>query len=42
MKRRYFDQRVGWFARGQQDYGLNDQKTKTVTYLDRWRLRGKR
>ncbi|WP_292891638.1 zinc-dependent metalloprotease [Nonlabens sp.] len=38
MKRRYFDQRVGWFARGQQDYGLNDQKTKTVTYLDRWRL----
>lgn len=38
MKRRYFDQRVGWFARGQQDYGLEDQKTKTVTYLDRWRL----
>jgi hypothetical protein len=38
MKRRYFDQRVGWFARGQQDYGLDDQKTKTVTYLDRWRL----
>ncbi|MEN8817580.1 MAG: zinc-dependent metalloprotease [Nonlabens sp.] len=38
MKRRYFDQRVGWFARGQQDYGLEDQKTKTVVYLDRWRL----
>jgi hypothetical protein len=38
MKRRYFDQRVGWFARGQQDYGLDDQKTKTVRYLDRWRL----
>ncbi|WP_298951835.1 zinc-dependent metalloprotease [uncultured Nonlabens sp.] len=38
MKRRYFDQRVGWFARGQQDYGLKDQKTKTVAYLDRWRL----
>jgi hypothetical protein len=38
MKRRYFDQRVGWFARGQQDYGLDEQKTKTVTYLDRWRL----
>ncbi|WP_124979605.1 zinc-dependent metalloprotease [Nonlabens xiamenensis] len=38
MERRYFDQRVGWFARGQQDYGLDDQKTKTVTYLDRWRL----
>lgn len=38
MKRRYFDQRVGWFARGQQDYGLDAQYTKTVTYLDRWRL----
>lgn len=38
MKRRYFDQRVGWFARGQQDYGLEAQKTKTVRYLDRWRL----
>ncbi len=38
MKRRYFDQRVGWFARGQQDYGLDAQKTKTVRYLDRWRL----
>ena len=38
MKRRYFDERVGWFARGQTDYGLNAQKSKTVTYLDRWRL----
>jgi hypothetical protein len=38
MQRRYFDQRVGWFARGQQDYGLDAQKTKTVRYLDRWRL----
>jgi len=38
MKRRYFDQRVGWFARGQTDYGLEAQKSKTVTYLDRWRL----
>jgi len=38
MKRRYFDQRVGWFARGQTDYGLDAQKSKTVTYLDRWRL----
>lgn len=38
MKRRYFDQRVGWFARGQQDYGLDAQYTKTLTYLDRWRL----
>lgn len=38
MKRRYFDERVGWFARGQTDYGQEDQKSKTLTFLDRWRL----
>lgn len=38
MKRRYFDQRVGWFARSQTDYGLDAQKSKSLTYLDRWRL----
>lgn len=38
MKRRYFDERVGWFARGQVDYGLDAQKSKRITYLDRWRL----
>ncbi len=38
MKRRYFDRRVGWFETAQVDYGLEDQKTKTVKYLDRWRL----
>ncbi|MDA0843173.1 MAG: zinc-dependent metalloprotease [Bacteroidetes bacterium] len=38
MKRRYFDERVGWFARSQVDYGLEAQKSKSVTYLDRWRL----
>ncbi|MEM9687304.1 MAG: zinc-dependent metalloprotease, partial [Bacteroidota bacterium] len=38
MKRRYFDQRVGWFARGQTDYGLDVQRSKTIRYLDRWRL----
>ena len=38
MRRRYFDQRVGWFARGQIDYGLDVQESKTVRYLDRWRL----
>ena len=38
MKRRYFDERVGWFARAQTDYGLDAQKSKTVSYLDRWRL----
>lgn len=38
MRRRYFDERVGWFARGQVDYGADAQKSKTVRYLDRWRL----
>ncbi|MFN4761703.1 zinc-dependent metalloprotease [Gillisia sp. Q332] len=38
MERRYFDQRVGWFARGQTDYGLDAQESKIVRYLDRWRL----
>lgn len=38
MKRRYFDRRVGWFARGQVDYGLNAQESKTIRFLDRWRL----
>ena len=38
MRRRYFDQRVGWFARSQTDYGLDVQKSKSVKYLDRWRL----
>ena len=37
-KRRYFDERVGWFTSKQTDYGLDAQKSKTVTYLDRWRL----
>ena len=38
MKRRYADERVGWFSRSQVDYGLSDQKSKTVRYLDRYRL----
>ena len=38
MKRRYFDERVGWFTRGQTDYGLDVQKSKTVKYIDRYRL----
>ncbi|MGB0294952.1 MAG: zinc-dependent metalloprotease [Flavobacteriaceae bacterium] len=38
MKRRYFDRRVGWFARSQTDYGLEAQESREVTYLDRWRL----
>lgn len=38
MKRRLFDQRVGWFTSGQIDYGLDAHESKRVTYLDRWRL----
>ncbi len=38
MRRRFFDERVGWFARWQTDYGLDAQKTKNLRYLDRWRL----
>ncbi len=38
MKKRNFDRRVGWFARGQVDYGLDAQESKMVRYLDRWRL----
>jgi hypothetical protein len=38
MKRRYFDERVGWFTTTQTDYGLEAQKSEEVTYLDRWRL----
>ncbi len=38
MKRRYFDERVGWFTTSQTDYGAEAQKSKKVVYLDRWRL----
>lgn len=38
MKRRIFDQRVGWFTSSTTDYGLPVQESKTVRYLDRWRL----
>lgn len=38
MQRRLADRRVGWFARGTTDYGLDVQQSKTVRYLDRWRL----
>lgn len=38
MRRRYFDERVGWFTTSQTDYGLDAQESRTVEYLDRWRL----
>ncbi|MFI2741937.1 zinc-dependent metalloprotease [Zhouia sp. PK063] len=38
MKRRYADDRVGYFGTSQTDYGDVAQKTKTLHYIDRWRL----
>lgn len=38
MKRRIFDQRVGWFTSSQTDYGSDAQKSEKVTFLDRYRL----
>jgi len=38
MKRRYHDQRVGWFTSGQVDYGHEAHKSKKLTFLDRWKL----
>jgi hypothetical protein len=38
MQKRYFDERVGWFTKRQVDYGLDNQKSETVTFLRRWRL----
>lgn len=38
MMRRRADRRVGWFGRGTTDYGLDAQQSKTVRYIDRWRL----
>jgi len=38
MKRRIFDERVGWFTSSQTDYGSEAQKSEKVTFLDRWRL----
>ncbi len=38
MKRRIFDERVGWFTSSQIDYGSEAQKSEKVTYLNRWRL----
>ena len=42
MKRRYFDERVGWNTNRQVDYGLDNQKAETVRYLRRWRLEVKK
>ncbi len=38
MQRRMADERVGWFTSRTTDYGLDVQQSKTIRYLDRWRL----
>jgi hypothetical protein len=38
MMQRLSDRRVGWFSRSVVDYGLDEQKATTRTFLDRWRL----
>jgi hypothetical protein len=38
MMKRLADQRVGWFNSKTVDYGLDEQKAATTSYLDRWRL----
>ena len=41
MRPRIFDQRVGWFATTQVDYGIDAQRAERRTYLLRWRLEPK-
>lgn len=38
MMQRLADRRVGWFNSKTIDYGLDEQKATTRTFLDRWRL----
>ena len=38
MKPRLRDRRVGYFSQTQTDYGLDEQKAKTTTYIKRWKL----
>ncbi len=38
MMQRLADRRVGWFSRSVVDFGLDEQKATSRTFLDRWRL----
>lgn len=38
MMQRLSDRRVGWFSRSVVDFGLDEQKATSRTFLDRWRL----
>ena len=41
MMPRIFDERVGFFSVRQVDYGLDEQRSTTRTYIKRWRLEPK-
>src|SRR5690606_35730699 len=41
MKPRLYDDRVGFFAQRQTDYGLDQQKASVTRYVRRWRLEPK-
>jgi hypothetical protein len=41
MRPRFADERVGWFALGQIDYGSGEQKAATRAVIQRWRLEPK-
>ena len=38
MQPRYLDRRVGYFSQSQTDYGLDEQKAKSTSYIRRWKL----
>ncbi len=41
MMPRLFDERVGYFSVRQEDYGVDEHRTPTRTYIARWRLEKK-
>jgi hypothetical protein len=40
-KRRFFDERVGYFSDGYTNYGLDVQKSQNETFITRWKLEPK-
>ncbi len=38
MQPRHLDRRVGYFSQTQTDYGLDEQKAKSTSYIRRWKL----
>jgi len=38
MEPRFLDRRVGYFSQTQTDYGLDEQKAKSTSYIRRWKL----